>query len=188
MIEGRMSLGSTNKFADVRYLMLKEWNRLRRIKVYSLRTHEMIADIFTKALGKLQFVRLRDRLTGYEGRPPKSSALAEVICAHVQCVRPVKDSGSVCALCEKEVLRCMAEDPSLATVRPTSMSCLVCTDEQGVRPESMGNPHEYFEEGAVFEDQKGQWKESSPMLLLQRLELRRRLLEKRIKAMINSHK
>ena len=51
-----------------------------------------------------------------------------------------------------------------------------------------GNPHEYFEEGTVFEDQKGQWKESSPMLLLQRLELRRRLLEKRIKAMINSHK
>ena len=47
--------GSTNKFADVRCLMLKEWNRLRRIKVYSLRTHEMIADIFTKALGKLDF-------------------------------------------------------------------------------------------------------------------------------------
>ena len=67
------------------------------------------------------------------------------------------------------------------------MSCLVCTDEQDVRPESMGNPHEYFEEGTVFEDQKDQWKESSPMLLLQRLELRRRLLEKRIKAKINSH-
>ena len=77
----------------------------------------------------------------------------------------MKDSGSVCALCEKEVLRCTAEDPSLATVRPTSMSCLVCTDEKGVRPESMGNPHEYFEEGTVFEDQKGQWNEPSPMLL-----------------------
>ena len=27
---GRMSLGSTNKFADVRYLMMKEWHRVKR--------------------------------------------------------------------------------------------------------------------------------------------------------------
>ena len=65
VIEGRMSLGSTNKFADVRYLMMKEWHRVKRITVLTKRTWEMIADIFTKALGRLQFERLRDCLTGY---------------------------------------------------------------------------------------------------------------------------
>ena len=42
-----------------RYLMMKEWHRVKRITVLTKRTWEMIADIFTKALGRLQFDRLR---------------------------------------------------------------------------------------------------------------------------------
>ena len=65
VLEGRMSLGSTNKFVDIRYLLLRDWCKEKFIQLGLVRTKEMIADILTKNLAKDQFCRLRDHLLGY---------------------------------------------------------------------------------------------------------------------------
>ena len=65
IIENRMSLGSKNKHIDLRYLKLKDWVKMRKIKIGTVPSEEMMADLGTKNLGPKQFCLLRDWMSGY---------------------------------------------------------------------------------------------------------------------------
>ena len=60
-----MSLGSKNKHIDLRYLKLQDWVKMRKIKIGTVPSEEMMADLGTKNLGPKQFCLLRDWMSGY---------------------------------------------------------------------------------------------------------------------------
>jgi len=64
-IDGRMSLQSKNKHAEIRHLLIKQWCEQNRLRMEWMSTHDMVADIATKNLPVEQFQVLRDHLAGY---------------------------------------------------------------------------------------------------------------------------
>jgi len=65
IVEGNRSMNSTTRHLDMRLWKLKERVYNNEIRLVYCPTHEMLADIATKALGPKQFEYLRDLMTVY---------------------------------------------------------------------------------------------------------------------------
>jgi len=63
--DGRMSLASKSKHAEIRQLLILDWIKSNRLSMKWQPTGEMCADIGTKNLAAEQFTKLRDFVTGY---------------------------------------------------------------------------------------------------------------------------
>ena len=63
--DGRMSLASKSKHAEIRQLLVLDWIKNNRLSMKWQPTAEMCADIGTKNLAVAQFTKLRDFVTGY---------------------------------------------------------------------------------------------------------------------------
>ena len=63
--DGRMSLQSKSKHAEIRHLLILDWIKQNKLTIQWQPTTEMCADIGTKNLPADQFIKLRDFVTGY---------------------------------------------------------------------------------------------------------------------------
>ena len=63
--DGRMSLQSKSKHAEIRQLLILEWIKTNRLTMEWQSTAEICSDIGTKNLAVAQFTKLRDFITGY---------------------------------------------------------------------------------------------------------------------------
>ena len=65
IVEGTRSMNATTRHFDLRVWKLKERVTNKEVRLVFCSTHDMLADIATKALGPKQFEYLRDLMTGY---------------------------------------------------------------------------------------------------------------------------